>query len=273
MAAITARAWQRLVASLVAATGVAAALAGCQAAATGSEPAETGGEGSASEASEAPNGPGPTVTVAHVIDGDTIELTDGRRVRLVQIDAPEPMEGECYSRKATLTLRELLPAGTGVRLEVDPKLDRRDQYGRLLRYVWKGKTNVNLRLVREGAASVWFYQGERGKYAKRLLRAAERAKADAVGLWQACRGTVLDPLQPIHATSQLAEEPPPERRSAEAPLVEETGGPCDPSYPDLCIPPPPPDLDCAQVGGSFFTVRPPDPHAFDGDGDGIGCES
>lgn len=48
---------------------------------------------------------------------------------------------------------------------------------------------------------------------------------------------------------------------------------CDPSYPDFCIPPPPPDLDCADVSGSDFTVRPPDPHGFDGNSDGVGCES
>jgi hypothetical protein len=48
---------------------------------------------------------------------------------------------------------------------------------------------------------------------------------------------------------------------------------CDPSYPDFCIPPPPPDLDCADVNGSDFTVLPPDPHRFDREGDGLGCES
>jgi hypothetical protein len=48
---------------------------------------------------------------------------------------------------------------------------------------------------------------------------------------------------------------------------------CDPSYPDFCIPPPPPDLDCADVNGSNFTVLPPDPHGFDGNSDGVGCES
>jgi hypothetical protein len=47
---------------------------------------------------------------------------------------------------------------------------------------------------------------------------------------------------------------------------------CDPAYPSVCIPPPPPDLDCADVPFRRFTVLPPDPHHFDGDGDGIGCE-
>jgi len=50
-------------------------------------------------------------------------------------------------------------------------------------------------------------------------------------------------------------------------------GNCDPSYPDVCIPPPPPDLDCADIPYRNFQVLPPDPHHFDGDGDGIGCET
>ena len=48
---------------------------------------------------------------------------------------------------------------------------------------------------------------------------------------------------------------------------------CHPSYPDFCIPGAPPDLDCADVGGNDFRVRPPDPHGFDREGDGLGCES
>jgi transposase len=48
---------------------------------------------------------------------------------------------------------------------------------------------------------------------------------------------------------------------------------CHPSYPTICIPPPPPDLDCGDVPHRRFTVLPPDPHRFDGDHDGIGCES
>jgi hypothetical protein len=47
---------------------------------------------------------------------------------------------------------------------------------------------------------------------------------------------------------------------------------CDASYPDVCIPPPPPDLDCGDVGATNFTVLRPDPHGFDRDRDGIGCE-
>jgi hypothetical protein len=50
-------------------------------------------------------------------------------------------------------------------------------------------------------------------------------------------------------------------------------GNCDPSYPTVCIPPPPPDLDCGDITYRNFTVLPPDPHRFDGDHDGIGCET
>lgn len=48
---------------------------------------------------------------------------------------------------------------------------------------------------------------------------------------------------------------------------------CDASYPDFCIAPRPPDLDCRDVHGRKpFRVRQPDPHAFDRDRDGWGCE-
>lgn len=48
---------------------------------------------------------------------------------------------------------------------------------------------------------------------------------------------------------------------------------CDPAYPTVCIPPPPPDLDCGDIPYRRFAVLPPDPHGFDSDGDGVGCES
>ena len=51
------------------------------------------------------------------------------------------------------------------------------------------------------------------------------------------------------------------------------GGNCHPSYPTVCIPPPPPDLDCGDIPYRRFAVVGSDPHRFDGDNDGIGCES
>jgi hypothetical protein len=51
------------------------------------------------------------------------------------------------------------------------------------------------------------------------------------------------------------------------------GSNCDPSYPDFCIPSPPPDLNCADISQKRFTVSGSDPHGFDRDNDGVGCES
>src|SRR6188472_4730289 len=64
--------------------------------------------------------------VASVTDGDTLRLRDGRRVRLVQIDAPELGSGECYSRAARTGLLRLVPVGSAVvaRGRRGPRLDR-----------------------------------------------------------------------------------------------------------------------------------------------------
>jgi hypothetical protein len=65
---------------------------------------------------------------------------------------------------------------------------------------------------------------------------------------------------------------PPPPRPAPAPQSPSRSS-CDPSYPGVCIPPAPPDLDCTEIPYSDFTVIGSDPHGFDGDGDGVGCES
>jgi micrococcal nuclease len=135
--------------------------------------------------------------VSHVRDGDTIELTNGDVIRLVQIDTPELDENECYAQQARALLRRLLPVGTRVRIAEDPALDRVDRYGRRLAYVFEDGINLNRLLVERGAAGVWFFQGDRGRYAQALLAAERRAKAQRLGLWRRCPGTQLDPLAPI----------------------------------------------------------------------------
>ena len=155
--------------------------------------------------------------VARVVDGDTITLTSGVRVRLLQIDTPEDGSGECYSRAAARELGRLLPLGGVVTLEGDPALDRVDRYGRLLRYVRSAGRNLNVELVRRGAATVYFYGGERGRYAGKLLAEARVARSSRRGLWGACR-TVWNPTAPATTSP----------RTGAAPV----SGACDPSYPD-----------------------------------------
>jgi len=77
--------------------------------------------------------------------------------------------------------------------------------------------------------------------------------------------TVGPTITAVPLTPTLAPPPPP----APTPV-----GNCDPSYPTVCIPPAPPDLDCKDIPFRRFKVLPPDPHRFDGsDNDGLGCES
>jgi micrococcal nuclease len=142
---------------------------------------------------------GSSSTVREVLDGDTIVLEDGRHVRLVQLDAPETDERECYADQAKTMLSRLIPPGTEVDVETDPALDKLDRYGRTLAYVEKDGTNINLELVRQGAAAPWFFHGDRGRYASDFLAAAEDARARRRGLWGACPGTSLDPLRSVAA--------------------------------------------------------------------------
>jgi endonuclease YncB( thermonuclease family) len=205
-----------------------------------------------------------SVVVASVYDGDTLSLTDGRRVRLLQLDTPELGSGECYSRASRKVLLKLVPIGSRVRLEADSRLDNVDRYGRLLRYVYRGPLNANITLVRMGAAAPYFYGGDLGKYALRLLSDAQKAKAAKRGLWGACPGTVLNPYRAVDTgiSGPPTSNPPP-------------SGKCDPNYSGGCVPPYPPDVDCADIralGIAPVRVIGSDPHGLDGDGDGYGCE-
>ena len=64
----------------------------------------------------------------------------------------------------------------------------------------------------------------------------------------------------------------PEQTQQPVPAPIQSQNNCDPSYPAICIPPYPPDLDCGEIQYSNFRVVPPDPHGFDRDRDGTGCE-
>ena len=142
---------------------------------------------------------GDAATVEWVNDGDTLTLRGGAKVRLVQIDAPElqsdapELVTECYGRDATRALAALAPEGTRVTLSGDGGLDDRDQHGRLLRYVVVGETNVNVELVRRGAASPYFFRNDRGRHADELLDAVDEARRAGRGYWGTCPGAELNP--------------------------------------------------------------------------------
>lgn len=236
------------------------ALTACEAA------EQTSGESQATNTTGSETTKPRTFAVARVIDGDTIDLDTGDRIRLVQIDAPEK-EGECYNRAATGLLRKLLPEGTALRLRADRALGKRDRYGRLLRYVFKGKRNINLVLVQKGAASVWFFNGDRGRYAAKLARAADQARNHGRGAWGACEASY-----DFSRAWTVRQKPPPEPPPA-TPVSN-----CHPSYEGACLDPNSSDYDCAggEGNGPDYTgmvrVVGPDDYGLDADGDGIGCE-
>lgn len=134
--------------------------------------------------------------VAYVYDGDTLTLSDGNKVRLVQIDTPEVSPAECYGKEARDLLKKLIGTSS-IRLIKEPLAGDKDDFGRLLRYVNVSSRNLNLELVKLGAAAPWFYKGQKGRFSKELLNAARTAQKKQIGLWKACPTAVLDPSKAL----------------------------------------------------------------------------
>jgi endonuclease YncB( thermonuclease family) len=204
-------------------------------------------------------------TVTKVFDGDTITLSTGEKVRLLQIDTPELSPTECYSKEARSALASLLNTPGQLSLKTDPKLDKVDRYGRLLRYVFIEKTNINLKLVEIGAAAPYFYKGDRGLYSTQILKAAQKAKSQSLGLWKNCPGTKLTPLSALKSTA---------RAGSEVKSVYGANSKCDSNY-QGCIPLFPHDVNCSEIrslGLAPVRVIGEDVHKLDRDGDGIGCD-
>jgi len=123
------------------------------------------------------------VKVIHVVDGDTIELESGERLRYIGIDAPEgayPGQApECYAGEALQKNRELVE-GKMVRIEQD--ITEKDRFGRLLGYVYIGDTMINLELVKIGAAFTTPYPPDT-KYKDLLGIVEDEAMKAGAGLW------------------------------------------------------------------------------------------
>ena len=231
----------------------------------------------------------PTAAVVEVIDGDTVDVRINSqvvRIRLIGIDTPEVVDPrrpvECFGREASAKAHELLDGQT-VAFEADPSQDDRDRYGRSLRYLWLPDGRLfNLEMIAQGYAFEYTYNVPY-QYQQSFKQAEQDARAQQRGLWSpaTCNG---EPRPADVAPAPTAAPPPPPADVAPAPTAvpvappaptaaSEPAGNCDPSYPDVCIPPPPPDLDCGDIPYRNFRVLPPDPHRFDRDKDGIGCET
>ena len=115
-----------------------------------------------------------------------------RRVRLIGIDTPETKKPdtpiECFGPEATAFTTSLLPPGTALHLERD--VVARDDYGRLLAYVYRGDdgTFVNLRDHRAGLRPSADHRTERRPRRRVRRRRHAIAEADDIGLWAGCTG-------------------------------------------------------------------------------------
>ena len=130
------------------------------------------------------------LVIQKVIDGDTVVLGNSETIRLLQIDSPELQEGECYAREARAELVAILEGSKklkttaikelhtfdGLYLEQDPVSAPEDKYGRSLAYLFKDKLNVNLELVKRGAAAPYFFQRGKRKVFPRDAHGGGRSK-------------------------------------------------------------------------------------------------
>ncbi|HEY4695533.1 MAG TPA: thermonuclease family protein [Candidatus Hydromicrobium sp.] len=120
---------------------------------------------------------GSGILVKEVVDGDTIILLDGSRVRLIGINTPE--YGMYFFEEAREVL-EAIVLGREVVLEKD--ISDTDKYGRLLRYVYTGDLFVNLEMVKKGFANAYTYPPD-VKYTEKFLEAERYARENNLGLW------------------------------------------------------------------------------------------
>ena len=133
--------------------------------------------------------------VTRIVDGDTIDVEKGgikQRVRLIGIDTPEsvdPRQGvECFGKEASVKLQDLIAEKT-VTLEADTSQSDKDKYGRILRYVFANKENINQMMIQEGYAFEYTYQNPY-KYQIQFKQAEKTARTTKAGLWSesACNG-------------------------------------------------------------------------------------
>ncbi len=221
-----------------------------------------------------PVNPGEEAQVVRVIDGDTVDVFVGGtqyRIRIIGVDTPETKDPNspvmCYGAEATAFTQDMVNRANG-RVFLEKDVSETDRYDRLLRYVWlahpDGNRMLNYELVAHGYAQVSTYPPD-VKYTDLFLDAQSTARNENRGLWGACGGFGIPVTPPTPTPAPVAPQP----------TAPPSGGNCDPSYPGVCIPPYSQvgDLDCGDIPFRRFTVVPPDPHRFDGDGDGVGCES
>jgi len=182
-----------------------------------------------------------TEYVTTIVDGDTID-TDTLKIRLSLTNTPE-INQPGYSQ-ATQFTEKLCPVGSSILIDQDD-LQPVDKYGRVLAKVYCGNRILNSELLYNGYADILTQYCSTSEF-------SGEAWAQEYG----CGPKEVQPPTPSSPTTSS----------------QTNENNCDSSYPDYCIRSPPPDLDCNEIPFTNFRVLQPDPHRFDDDYDGIGCE-
>lgn len=124
-------------------------------------------------------------TVKRALDGDTIELTSGKKVRYLMVDTPEATSGkdDCYGKEAAAFNADLV---TGKTVRLDYESDCEDMFGRLLAWVKVEDREVNSLLIERGFACVLYIAPNGEDRHQDMVALQSQAKLAKKGMWGAC---------------------------------------------------------------------------------------
>lgn len=179
-----------------------------------------------------------TGIVTEIIDGDTIQV-NGTSIRFALSSAPELKESN--GPEARDYIESICPANSTVTIDEDDD-QTQESYGRII-----AKINCNGVILNEE-----LLKSKLGTISTNFCSISEFS-GESWAQKYGCN-TNHEPESQISDTTSNTNQ-------------------CDPSYPDVCIKSFPPDLDCNEISERNFKVLPPDPHKFDMDKDGIGCQN
>ncbi|MBS3925085.1 MAG: thermonuclease family protein [Nitrosarchaeum sp.] len=197
-----------------------------------------------------------TEKVTRIVDGDTI-YTANHKIRLSLTNTPE--KDKLGFQEATLFTVMHCPVDSMITVDQDD-LQPFDQYGRMLGKVYCEGGVINEMLLSNGHANILTQYCDTSEFSGESWAQKYGCKEETL---------IVTPVIIPKETLKTSPEETPKVIPKETLDSKEN---CDPSYPDVCILPYPPDLDCGDISYKNFRVMGSDPHRFDGDKDGIGCE-
>jgi endonuclease YncB( thermonuclease family) len=137
--------------------------------------------------------------VRRVVDGDTVELSNGQKIRMLNIDTPETVKAntavKCYGPEASAFTKKLL-SDKMVQLVVDREAN--DQYGRGLRFIFLDgvdtsniENSVNADVVKNGFGKMVSYKPNT-TYARDFQKWEDEARSKKLGVWGACKNPFVE---------------------------------------------------------------------------------